>query len=45
MRLWLPVGLKAQMPVQGLKSMLQQIEPATKPAVAAFEKLGLLKDG
>ena len=38
-------GLKGSDAGTSLKSMLQQIEPATKPAVAAFEKLGLLKDG
>lgn len=38
-------GLKGSDAGTSLKSMLQQIEPATKPAVVAFEKLGLLKDG
>ena len=38
-------GLKGSDAGTSLKSMLQQIEPATKPAVAAFERLGLLKDG
>lgn len=38
-------GLKGSDAGTSLKSMLQQIEPASKPAVAAFEKLGLLKDG
>ena len=34
-------GLKGSNAGTSLKSMLQQIEPATKPAVAAFERLGL----
>lgn len=38
-------GLKGSDAGTSLKSMLQQIEPASKPAVAAFERLGLLKDG
>lgn len=38
-------GLKGSDAGTSLKSMLQQIEPASKPAIAAFEKLGLLKDG
>lgn len=38
-------GLKGSDAGTSLKSMLQQIEPVSKPAVAAFERLGLLKDG